>query len=330
MSPKTVRGTLLDHARNQLLLVAAAALTAACFVACETPHRALRVGDDSATLTVTMNGLKQDDQGKAGWVYELSGCAGIPTLDGVLQTASAGAVAATTTPSYGDTPAPGADLVTFTSPGLQTGLEGCQFRVKVLQAAPTQSFIYEPDTLYWTRQLDITEDQDGALVATAALQIVYTTKPASGPVYNVTVPVKFPAADPGKVFVGALACTPEVGNPGAYTATSATEGAFAFVVPAADLVCTDLYVSVDSKLQKYHTALAASAGKIHVPDGGATLPEQTLTLQLVSPPPTPSSAGVTVSTVAGSCTGDDRHYDESQFQCVCNDPAKTLVNGSCN
>src|SRR5262249_35551959 len=159
---------------------------------------------------------------------------------------------------------------------------------------PDPTFVFaqgtESGVLYWTSTLSIGEDENGALVTTAALQRNYAKQPSPGQAATVVVPIRFPAPEAGTPVTGSLICTPNIDNVGLYAATSPTDntsGNLTFAVPvsqATDFVCTALYIDVNGAHQKYSATLSGDAGKIHgVPGQTVTLTEVDVTLAQPTP-----------------------------------------------
>lgn len=141
--------------RSRLLVNAVVLMTVASAISsCRSPRRGVRVGSEAAQMEVSMVGIAPEDAGKTNWIYELSGC--LPPMNGELGLNN---------------------TVSFTAIGLKAGLENCQLRVKSTQPSPSVKFIEgsEPNVLYWSRSMIISQNAAGKLIASASLQKLFET-----------------------------------------------------------------------------------------------------------------------------------------------------------
>lgn len=298
---------------QSVALVSVFALAAFGASACRSSKKGVRVGSEAATLKLQMANLDEKDQGKAGWIYELSGCTS--ALNGEL----------------GEN-----NVVTFSAVGLKQGLTGCQFRVKVVSAPAGIVFAAdaEQNVLYWTRELELTQDASGQLSAVAGLQRLYQVVPSydAKQSFTLKVPVTFPAAESAAPITGEIKCNPQIANIGLYTATNATSGVLTFPVAIdteTPFECTQLFVSVGGasgkagNAGKYVAALSGDAAKFKgIPSETTTTSPVALTLAFPdagSDTKTGTGTGaatdVDVTTKAGNCA-EGEVYDTAKHACV--------------
>jgi hypothetical protein len=285
-------GTNMKKAAALLLLGAATGLLA---TSCRTPRRSLRVAGEAATLKVSMSGLAASDEGKGEWIYELSGC--VATMNGTLEEGN---------------------VVSFTAVGLKAALPGCQFKVRSLESIPGIAFASEsePNVLYWSRDLTLSQNAAGELTAAAGLQKLYTVVATGDSIFTLTVPVKFPAPETGSAITGELTCTPDLVNAGKFTRTGAEAGTFAFktdVKIETPFVCTELHLGVDGIRRKYGAELKGAAGKFAATSGGEHTLDEVKVKLLVTP--TDDGEGIDVSTTGKECTGG-KVFDVEKRECV--------------
>lgn len=276
-------------------------VTALGTTSCRTSRKGVRVGSEAASLKLQMVNLDEKDQGKANWLYELSGCTG--ALNGELG-------------------ADDSNIVTFSAVGLKPGLTGCQFRIKVVSAPAGIIFAAdaEQNVLYWTRDLELTSDATGQLSAIAGLQKLYQDVPSPDAALSFTlkVPVTFAAAEAGIPVTGEMKCNPPIANIGLYAATDAKSGVLTFPVAInaeTPFACTQLFVSVAGIAGKYLGALSGDAAHFKgVPSQTTTTSAVAVTLQKIAPTP-PTSNNVDVSTKPGECKAGEA-YDTAKHACV--------------
>jgi len=288
------------------------AIFTTAFAGCRAPTKALRVGSDAATLSVTLANLEPADQGKSGLIYELSGC--IPAITGA--------------PSAGNT-------VTFTAIGLKAALPGCSLKVKTLQASAGIVFAAgsNPNVLYLTNSLTISETPEGNLTATAALQKLYA--PAA-PVdatqsFTLVVPITFPGDVPPAPITGTLTCDPVIYNLGLYASSAGSGGQFSFTLPLTaetDFSCTSMAVAANGQVSQYTGNFSADVGKFHATPGQTLQLSTALSLTQVAAPqstpppatPPPSAASsttpnISVNTSDGGVCQPPKHYDAVAHTC---------------
>lgn len=245
---------------------------------CRSARRALKIGGDAVKLSVKMSDLEANDRNNQTYKYELSGC--VQTQTGTL----------------GDQ-----DTVTFSSVGLKQDLPGCQFRIKSDVDVPGVTFDNtEPGVLYFTPQLTIAVDLDGALAATAHLRRLYVQQGN----FSLTVPVKFPAPETGKIL-GYLTCSPEIKSPGIFALSDAKSGTLTFdlALPRnTDYVCTRLSIDIGREQNKYQASLVGSPGKFKgVVGQTGNLAEVILAPQDTGTIEPPKTGQVSVSTLEANC-----------------------------
>ncbi len=284
---------------QSVTLAVALVLTLAAASGCRSSKKGVRVGSEAATLKLTMANLDERDQNKPAWLYELSGCTS--ALNGEL----------------GEN-----NTVSFSAIGLKQGLQGCQFRVKLVSVPAGIIFVAdaEPKVLYWSRELELTSDSAGQLSAVAGLQKLYQVVPSPEAALSFTlkVPVTFPAAESDEPVTGEMKCNPLIANIGTYEATSTTSGVLTFPVAVdreTPYECTQLFVSVNGFSGKYVAALGGDAAQFK---GVPTQTTQTtaVALTLVKPGPG-TTTNVDVTTTEGKCK-DTEHYDTQKHACVAN------------
>jgi hypothetical protein len=287
--------------RKLISTTALVLVTATVFAACRSPRRGVRVGSDAARLDVTMTGLAAEDSNNSSWVYELSGC--MSPLNGVL----------------------GSDnKVAFTAIGLKAGLENCQFKVRASQLSPTMKPIEEAESgvLYFARDLTISQDAAGQLIASAPLQKLFENVVPSDArkKFTLNIPVKFSSAETEDPVTAALRCTPEIPNVGTYTRKNATTGEISFSLPiesAIEYSCSDLYVSVAGKLHKFRGSFIGTSGKFTAAaDQTGTLASVDMILQDngTTTPPT-DQGSVSVDTKAAECNTEGKVFDVATGEC---------------
>ncbi len=283
------------RARVALILLVLVAVTAQ---GCRTPRRSVRVGGDAATLKVQMGGLDQAALGRTDWLYELSGC--VPVLNGALE---------------------GSDLVVFKAMGLKKGLAGCQLRVRLLNSTPGISFAAgtEPNVLFWARELIISQDAGGHLVAKAPLQKLFTIAPSAQAKKNFTlkVPVKFKLPEAGTPMTAALTCTPLIANIGLYPDGNPVEGEFTFAVAIdqeTPFKCTEMQVGIAGTKRRYSATFEGGSVDIQaVPDQTVTTAALELELQ---EGPDGDGGGVQVEVESKDCNSDGKIFDTATKECV--------------
>ncbi len=292
---------------QSVTLTAALVLTLAGASGCRSSKKGVRVGSEAATLKLQMANLDERDQNKPAWLYELSGCTS--TLNGEL----------------GEN-----NTVSFSAVGLKQGLQGCQFRVKVVSAPAGIIFAQdaEQNVLYWSRELELTSDAAGQLSAVAGLQKLYQVVPSENAALSFTlkVPVTFPAPEAATPVTAEMKCNPLIANIGTYEATSTTSGVLTFPVAIdqeTPYTCTQLFVSVKGIAPKYRGALAGDAANFKGVPSQTT--QTTAVVLTLGKPDTGTDTGtgtatatdVDVKTTEGKCK-DTEHYDTQKHACVAN------------
>lgn len=297
---------------RRLVMSTLSILTAiSLFSSCRSARRGVRVGNDTATLKVTMVGLDPADQGRTGlagnWLYELSGC--VSALNGEL----------------GDD-----NVLTFMSAGFKEGLT-CQLRVKSFGQPPagvTFSSGSEQGVYYWARNLIIKTDAQGGLIAEATLQklFVIDAGDAASKAFTLNVPVKFATPEATKPITAQLVCTPAIARLGVYPDDNPIEGAFTFAVPieretAYD--CAEIVVGAGGIAQKYRGRIPDEARKFTATPAGATQLSKTIELKLQSNPTQPSqptqppgTPGVDVEVTADDCAKEGKEFDTVAHRCI--------------
>ena len=156
------------NSKNYFSAATPVAVACALVAGCRTLPRPLEIGDPTATLKVTMTQFDGAGFDPGTLLYELSGC--VPTVSGLRD---------------GSSP-----VVSFSAPGIKSGLKGCSFRVKVGGQPPPQvTFVTSdaPGIIYRAVPLIISNDLDGGLIATAPLERLFVRSssnlkgPAKGP-----------------------------------------------------------------------------------------------------------------------------------------------------
>lgn len=291
--------------RTQLATLMLVAVTALAAFGCRSPRRGVRVGSDTATLKVTMAGLAPSDSNRAEWIYELSGC--IAALTGNLT---------------------GPATAEFTAIGLKKGMTGCQLRVRSVETSlQGLKFEGDPGVYYWVKDMTISQEADGTLSSIANLQRLYGVSGTSAALFTLNVPVKFAAAESGKVVTGAIQCSPEILTVGAYEKASDTEGTFAFKseIPAeASYQCTAFEVRVDGAPDARHKGTFAGTSGDFTAKPGESVKTDVLALTVVEKP---AGSGVDVTTTGEACNEDGMKYDAETRKCTCTDP-KEVYDGA--
>lgn len=284
-----------------IISVIAGVFTATSISSCRSPRRGVRVGSDTSRLDITMTGLANEDAGKNNWTYELSGC--LPPINGELREAN---------------------VVSFTAIGLKSGLENCQFRVKTLQPAATIKFVEgsEPNVLYWSRALTISQNAAGQLISEASLQKLFEviTPGDARKTFSLKIPVKFSKAETERLITAAINCTPDTANLGIFTRIDDLNGEIAFKLPIeADIAysCTDLYINVNGDTHKFKGAFSGEAGKFTgSADKVITLQPLDVIFQAPGTTPDPTKDNVKVSTKKGEeCNVEGKIFDVATGEC---------------
>lgn len=270
--------------------------------ACHAARREVRVGGDAATLKVSLSGPITQEADRKTWLYELSGC--IPVLTGTIDET---------------------DAVSFTAIGLKKDLPGCQLRVKTVGTTSgiTPVAGVEPNVLYWAKNLEISQDANGALVSQTELQQLFTVTPSPDAknVFSLHVPVIFKTQETAKPMTAAIVCTPSVSNIGVYPDTNPVDGEFVFSVAvdrATPFHCTTLQVSVAGVLQKYTAEIKPGNGDFTgAADQAKTLLPLRLMQQETTQPANPTTpGGVVVNISPEDCTADGKIFDTAKHECV--------------
>lgn len=200
---------------------------------CRTPRRAVSTEGQPVKVKVALTGLTEDDRNRPEWIYELAGC---------------------TKPINGNLKDPGE--VEFSMLGAKRGLSGCEVRVKILNPGPSYTFA-GPDTgvLYQALDVEISQDADGALIAEAELQRLYSVIVSSDTKFVLRVPLTFPNAEGGKIITGLLdQCQPNFSASSVFERTSDKEGTLILTasIPTTQTTsCKTLWVDVDGIARKY-------------------------------------------------------------------------------
>lgn len=268
---------------------------------CRSPRRGVRVGSDSAKLDITMSGLASEDAGKGNWTYELSGC--LPPINGELGEGN---------------------VVSFTSVGLKPGLENCQFRVKTAQPSASVKFVEgsEPNVLYWSRALTISQSASGQLISEASLQKLFevVTPGDARKTFSLKIPVKFSKAESETLVTAAIKCTPDTANIGTFSRIDDLNGEIAFTLPIeADVAysCSDLYLNVNGITHKFKGSFGGETGKF-TGSADKIIALQPLDVIFQSPgtTPDPTKDNVSVSTKKGEeCNVEGKTFDVATGEC---------------
>jgi hypothetical protein len=265
-----------------------------------------------------MTNLDPEDQGKHEWVYELYASA---ENDGAEHCPSQ------ITGTLGD-----GNAVSFTAPGLKKGLPGCQFRIKTVEGAfppgvkPLADT--EPGTLYWAKDLLISQNASGALEATAALQKLFVVEPSPDARhgFTLTVPVKFAVPETRPAITASLNCKPGTGAIGVLPADPAAATEFTFYIAidrAVPFQCTDLSVAVDGHNNVYTGVFSGTSGEFTAEPDKALRLADTIALKLMGDAPTDDD-GVHVNVDPADCTADGKIYDRLTKKCI-DKPAATAA-----
>jgi hypothetical protein len=266
---------------------------------CRSERRGVRVGSEAAQLEVSLIGLAPEDAGKTNWIYELSGC--LPPMNGEL----------------GKT-----NTVSFTAIGLKAGLENCQMRIKSTQPSPSIKFIEgsEPNVLYWSRSMIISQNAAGKLIADASLQKLFENViPADArKTFALSIPVSFAKPENESVITATLKCSPEIANIGRFNRVDATTGTIDFVLPIeVDIVyaCSELYINVNGIALKYKGEFVGDAGKF---TGSADKSVKLQSLNVIlqgQEPIKPDTEKVKVGTTAAECNSEGKTFDVATGVC---------------
>jgi len=297
--------------KSRLLVTAVILMTVTSAISsCRSARRGVRVGSEAAQLEVTLVGIAAQDAGKTNWIYELSGC--LPPINGELG------------PS---------NTVMFAAIGLKAGLENCQVRIKSTQPSPSIKFIEgsEPNVLYWSRSMIISQNAAGKLIADASLQKLFENIVPNDArkTFTLSIPVSFSNPENESPVTATLKCTPEIANIGTFTRIDATKGNIDFVLPIeADIpyACSELFINVAGKPMKYKGEFVGDAGKFtgsaekQVKLQGIDVIEQNLEPikpDPVKPDPTqPDDEKVKVGTSnAGDCNNEGKIFDVTTGEC---------------
>ncbi len=269
---------------------------------CRSARRGVRVGSEAAQLEVSLVGMAAEDAGKTNWIYELSGC--LPPMNGELSPTN---------------------TVMFTAIGLKAGLENCQMRVKSTQPSPSIKFIEgsEPNVLYWSRSMIISQNAAGKLIADASLQKLFENiVPADArKTFTLSIPVSFSKAENESVITATLKCSPDIANIGTFTRVDATKGNIDFKLPIeADIAysCSELFIHVSGDPLKYKGEFVGDAGKFTgSADKSVKLQSLNVILQGQEPiKPDPAVEKVKVGTTnAGECNKEGKVFNVATGEC---------------
>jgi len=287
--------------RSRFLVTAIVFFTlASAITSCRSARRGVRVGSEAAQLEVNLVGMAPSDAGNANWIYELSGC--LPPMNGELATDN---------------------KVLFSAIGLKAGLENCQIRVKSLQPSPSIKFIEEsePNVLYWSRSMVISQNAAGKLIADASLQKLFENiiPTDARKTFSLSIPITFSKAEDETVITATLTCTPEIVNIGRFTRTDATKGTIEFVLPIesdVDYMCSELFVNVGGVPMKYKGEFVGNAGKFTGTADKKIILQSVPVILQSQDPINPDSDKVKVDTIsAGECNSENKIYDVATGEC---------------
>jgi hypothetical protein len=286
--------------RSRLLVTAVVLMTVTSAISsCRSARRGVRVGSEAAQMEVTMVGIATEDAGKTNWIYELSGC--LPPINGQL----------------------GANnTVSFTAIGLKAGLENCQMRIKSTQPSPAIKFVEgsEPNVLYWSRNMIISQNAAGKLIADASLQKLFENIIPSDArkTFGLSIPIAFSKAETESVVTATLKCTPEIANIGRFTRIDPTKGTIDFTLPIeADIAytCSELYINAGGVPLKYKGEFVGDAGKF---TGSADKLVKLQSINVIAQsqePVKPDTDKVKVGTTAAECNSDGKEFDVATGIC---------------
>jgi hypothetical protein len=286
--------------RSRLLVTAVVLMTVTSAISsCRSARRGVRVGAEAAQMEVTMVGIATEDAGKTSWIYELSGC--LPPINGQL----------------------GANnTVSFTAIGLKAGLENCQMRIKSTQPSSAIKFVEgsEPNVLYWSRNMIISQNAAGKLIADASLQKLFENIIPSDArkTFGLSIPIAFSKAETEAVVTATLKCTPEIANIGRFTRIDATRGTVDFTLPIeVDIAytCSELYINAGGVPLKYKGEFVGDAGKF---TGSADKPVKLQSINVIAQnqvPTKPDGDKVKVGTTAAECNSDGKEFDVATGIC---------------
>lgn len=285
------------------------ALALSSLQGCRQSRRSVRVGADSATLKVTME-LPPEDLSRADWLYELSGCT--PVMNGSLE---------------------GKNVAIFKGIGLKKGLTGCQMRIKILNPTPAITFAAgtEPNVLFWAKDVPISQDASGALVATASFQRLYSIaagEPARAK-FTLNAKVKFAVPETAKPMTAQLVCAPKIYEAGFYPEDNPVDGQFTFIFglnEPTEYKCTDIQVGVLGAPLKYVGKIAAADQTIAAKPNEAFTTTGVIALELQQQQPPATDGGVAVSIEAKECNMMGKVFDTATHTCV--DAPKPATSGS--
>lgn len=276
--------------RRTLVFTSLAIVLGQTLPACRNARRPVRVGNDAATLTVTLSNLAPEDENRPEWLYELSGCIA---------------------PVTGNLTAP--KTVTFSAVGLKVGLTGCQLRIRTLKDTPGMTFEGEPNVFYFVKDMSTEQDVDGQLRAQATVTRLYGSTGTAAELFVLRVPVTFAAADKSALLVGQIACTPAITAPGSFERASDTAGELVFsteIAVEAPYQCTTLDMRDGSNAPLHTGTFLGDSGKFTARPGATHTVAPSLALVKAR------GAGVEVNTKGEDCNVDGKIYDAVTRTCV--------------